>query len=154
MYLSYRHDPNSISFLIDEANNECDVDNFGTYDHEEHETLHDQKISNPFGTLNVGTNLNTNRIRKLNNNIDSIHHYQSQVSVGNSENEYTDNSTNQNFVTINDENTSEMNSYVTSSNMCSETGEDLENSRDYDTLRKFHYKKSDLGGYGSNNVKY
>jgi hypothetical protein len=108
---------------------------------------------NPFGTINMGTNINTNRMQKLKNNIDSIHHYESQVSVANSENAYSNNSS-QNFITLNEEATSEMNSYISSSNMCSENGDDLENSRDYDTLRKFHNKKISVAGFGSNKVKY
>jgi hypothetical protein len=141
MVNSYRHDPNRMSYLIDGEEAE-----YVGSDNEE-VSMHDYSKSEIKEMAHVNSMSQMNMIKKK---IDSIHHYESQISVDNSEcgsNNYTDNNSNFNYISFNE---TEMQSNFPSEN--SGRGEEYETQGGYDTIRKFNLKK--MENFNSNDIKY
>jgi hypothetical protein len=89
--------------------------------------------------------------KKVDDNVDTIHIFQSQLS--NNESFQTDNH-HSNFVTINEDHMTEMQSNLDSLNLNTNNSrvEDFQ-TNNYDTLRQFHKKRYDPN-YKSNDMKF
>jgi hypothetical protein len=104
---------------------------------------------------NKGEIKDLNMTQMMKKKIASIHHYESQISLTNSEcgsnngsNNYMDNSSNINYISINE---TEMQSNFPSENSRVEP-DDYETGNGYDTIRKFSMRK--MEAFNSNDIKY